>query len=120
MQLDTTTYYALHNLFMYCCDAEQKHYLEAGRPRDHIYRNVLVLGRFLDANSPLRIYVEPESEYAEITGRTKGWRVTFEDENGSSTLSRQKTKKAAEKRAAYFRKELAAGRLLREDPNVWE
>jgi len=28
--------------------------------------------------------------------------------------------KAAEKRADYFRKELAAGRLLREDPSVWE
>jgi len=120
MQLDTQTYHALHRLFMYCCDAEQKHYQEAGHPRDHIYRDVLVLGRFLDANSPLRVYVEPEREPTDLTYRVMGWLVTFEDDNGSSILSRQKTKKAAEKRAAYFRKELAAGRLLREDPSVWE
>jgi len=65
------------------------------------------------------IYVEPESLHTSVT-RRKGWCVTFEDDNGSSILSRQKTKKAAEKRATYFRKQLAAGRLLHEDPSVWD
>jgi hypothetical protein len=120
MKLDTKTYEALNRLLPYCYDAEAKHYQESGHPRDHIFRDVMVLAHFLTANTPPRIFVEPESNYAELTGRTKGWLVTFEEGEGRSTLSRQKTKREAERRASYFRKELAAGRLLREDPSVWQ
>jgi hypothetical protein len=70
----------------------------------------MALKFFLDANPPARIFVEPQSTNAEITGRTKGWLVTFEEREGSSTLAREKTKRAAEKRATHFRKELTAGR----------
>jgi len=84
---------------------------EKSKSRKRPYKLTLIAMEF--------IYVEPESLHTSLT-RRKGWCVTFEDDNGWSILSRQKTKKSAEKRAAYFRKELTAGRLLREDPSVWE
>jgi len=48
MKLDKTTYESLRRIVIYMAPHEGKHFQEMGRPRRHIYRDVLVLARFLD------------------------------------------------------------------------
>jgi hypothetical protein len=119
MQLDPKLCEALERLYAYLYESEEKNYAENRSPFGHIFRDVLILGRFLDINNPDRVFIESEDDPEELEP-TSRWRVCYTDSRGESTLSRQRTKKAADKRAAHFRRDLAAGRLLREDPSVWE
>jgi hypothetical protein len=54
MQNDKKAYSALRRVVIYLAPHESKHFEEMGRPRQHIYRDVRVLARFLDANAPER------------------------------------------------------------------
>lgn len=48
MKLDKTTYESLRRIVIHMAPDEAKHFREMGRPRRHIYRDVLALARFLD------------------------------------------------------------------------
>jgi len=52
MRLDKTTYQSLRRIVIYLAPDEGKHFQEMGRPRRHIYRDVLALARFLDKHGP--------------------------------------------------------------------
>jgi hypothetical protein len=54
MNLDKKTLRSLRRILFYMLfDTEEaEHYLDQGRPKDHIYRDVLVLARFLDKHDP--------------------------------------------------------------------
>jgi hypothetical protein len=48
MNLDKKTYESLRRIVIYMAPHEGKHFQEMGRPRQHIYRDVLALARYLD------------------------------------------------------------------------
>lgn len=52
MKLDKKTYESLRRIVIYMAPQEGTHFQEMGRPRKHIYRDVLVLARFLDKHGP--------------------------------------------------------------------
>ncbi len=52
MKLDRPTYSALRRIVIYMAPDEGKHFQESGRPKHHIYRDVLALARFLDKHDP--------------------------------------------------------------------
>jgi hypothetical protein len=51
MKLDHKTFRAIRALVLYLAPHEGKHYQEMGRPRRHIYRDVLTVARYLDKHA---------------------------------------------------------------------
>ena len=45
-------YRACLRILIHFCPDEGRHYAESGRPKKHIFRDLMVLARFLDANAP--------------------------------------------------------------------
>jgi hypothetical protein len=48
MKLDKKAFEAIRALVIYLAPDEGKHFSEEGRPRNHIYRDVLTVARWLD------------------------------------------------------------------------
>jgi hypothetical protein len=52
MKLDTETYDSFRRIVIYLSPDEGRHYAENYFPKRHIFRDVMKLAKFLDANAP--------------------------------------------------------------------
>ena len=48
IDLDKKTLYSIQAVVLYLAPDEGKHYEENGKPKDHIFRHVMRLARFVD------------------------------------------------------------------------